>query len=192
MQMAVAERGLMVLDCTSHGIAGHAARKEGVNALYKAMYDIEWLRTYQFENVSELLGPVGITVTSIQTTNKAHNVVPSDCSFVVDVRVNELYTLEEVLDTIRKNVQCDVVARSTRLRSSSIPMDHPLVRAGAAMGCSAYGSPTTSDKALMPFTSLKMGPGDSARSHTADEYIGTEELKEGIRMYIELLNKLPL
>jgi len=187
MQMAVAERGLLVLDGLSHGIAGHAARNEGENALYKAMLDIQWFQTYQFEKVSELLGPVKMTVTSIETDNKAHNVVPSECRFVVDIRINELYTHEEVLDTIRKSIQSEVTPRSCRLRSSMIALDHPLVRAGLGLGRTYYGSPTASDKALMPFPALKMGPGDSARSHTADEYIFINEIEEGIDLYIKLL-----
>jgi acetylornithine deacetylase len=131
-----------------------------------------------------------MTVTVIETENKAHNVVPSQCRFVVDVRINELYTFEEVLEIIRSNVQCEVQPRSTRLKSTSISLEHPLVQAGKALGKTCYGSPTTSDKALMPFPALKIGPGDSARSHTADEYIFIEELKEGIEFYIQLLNKI--
>jgi acetylornithine deacetylase len=190
MQMAVAERGLMVLDCLSHGKAGHAAREEGENAIYKALADIEWFRNYRFPKVSDLLGPVKMSVTVIETDNKAHNVVPAQCKFVVDVRVNELYTFEEVLEVIRENVQCEVQPRSTRLRSTSIALDHPLTQAGIALNRSYYGSPTTSDKALMPFQTLKMGPGDSARSHTADEFIYVEEIKEGIQLYIQLLNQV--
>ena len=187
MQLAVAERGLMVLDCTSYGKAGHAARNEGENALYKALQDIEWFRSYQFEKVSPLLGPSRMNVTVIETENKAHNVIPAVCKFVVDTRINELYSFEEVLELVRAQVQCEVKPRSTRLRSTSIPMDHPLVKAGIALGRSCYGSPTTSDKALMPFPAMKMGPGDSARSHTADEFIYTNEIKEGIDLYIQLL-----
>lgn len=190
MQMAVAERGLMVLDCTSHGKAGHAARNEGENAVYRAMQDIEWFRSFQFEKVSELLGPARMNVTVIETENKAHNVVPAICKFVVDTRVNELYGFDEVLDIIKAHVTCDVKPRSTRLRSTSISLDHPLVKAGLNLGRTYYGSPTTSDKALMPFPALKMGPGDSARSHTADEYIYTDEIREGIGLYIKLLNQV--
>jgi len=190
MQMAVAERGLMVLDCISHGIAGHAAREEGENAIYKAAKDIEWFQSYRFDKVSDLLGPVKMSVTVIDTDNKAHNVVPSQCRFVVDTRINELYTFEEVLTVIKSNVKSDVQPRSTRLKSSSIALDHPLVKAGISLGRSYYGSPTTSDKALMNFPALKIGPGDSARSHTADEYIYTDEIKEGIDLYIQLLNQL--
>jgi acetylornithine deacetylase len=190
MQMAVAERGLMVLDCKAQGKSGHAARNEGDNAIYKAMKDIEWFRVYEFDKVSELIGPVKMSVTSIQTENKAHNVVPSECSFIVDTRVNELYSFEEILNVIQANVQSEVKPRSTRLRSTAIPLEHPLVQAGLALGRTYYGSPTTSDKALMPFPALKMGPGDSARSHTADEYIYVDEIMQGIEMYIQLLNQL--
>ncbi|MGB8191348.1 MAG: M20 family metallo-hydrolase [Chitinophagaceae bacterium] len=190
MQMAVAERGLMVLDCKAHGQAGHAARNEGDNAVYKAIKDIDWFSTYRFEKVSDLLGPVKMTVTSVNTENKAHNVVPSECSFIVDTRINELYAFEEVLDTIRSNVQCDVKPRSTRMRSTAIALEHALVKAGLELGRTYYGSPTTSDKALMPFPALKMGPGDSARSHTADEFIYLDEIKQGIDLYVQLLNQL--
>ena len=190
MQMAVAERGLMVLDCIAHGKAGHAARNEGENAIYKAMKDIEWFSTYQFNRVSELLGASKMSVTVIETENKAHNVVPALCKFVVDTRINELYSFEEVIDIIKANVQCEVMPRSTRLRSTSIALDHPLVKAGLNLGSAYYGSPTTSDKALMPFPALKIGPGDSARSHTANEYIYIDEIKKGIELYIQLLNQI--
>jgi acetylornithine deacetylase len=192
LQMAVAERGLMVLDGIAHGRAGHAARNEGENAIYKAMRDIEWISTYQLPKISEFLGPVKMTVTSIETENKAHNVVPSECRFVVDVRLNELYTHEEVLDIIEKNLQSSVQMRSDRLRSSMIPLDHPLVKAGLNLGRIYYGSPTSSDKALMPFPALKIGPGDSARSHTADEFIFVDEIKQGIDLYIQLLEQVVL
>jgi acetylornithine deacetylase len=190
LQMAVAERGLMVLDCVAYGKAGHAARDEGENAIYKAMNDIEWIRTYQFEKVSELIGPVKMTVTSVETENKTHNIVPSECRYLVDVRLNEFYTHEEILETFHKNVQSKVEMRSDRLRSSMISLDHPLVQAGLALGKAYYGSPTSSDKALMPFPALKIGPGDSARSHTADEFIFIEEIKEGVDLYIKLLEQI--
>ena len=190
MQMAVAEKGLMVLDCSANGRAGHAAREEGDNAVYKAIKDIEWFSSFKFDKVSDLLGPVKMSVTVIETDNKAHNVVPAQCKFVVDCRVNELYTFEEILDIIRSKVKSEVKPRSTRLRSSAIALDHPLVEAGLKLGRSYYGSPTTSDKALMQFPALKIGPGDSARSHTADEYIYTDEIKEGIELYIQFLNQL--
>jgi acetylornithine deacetylase len=190
MQMAVAEKGLMVLDCIATGKAGHAAREEGYSAITKAIKDIEWFSSYKFDKVSDLLGPVKMSVTVIETDNKAHNVVPAQCKFVVDCRVNELYTFEEMLDVIKQNVQSEVKPRSTRLRSSSIALDHPIVQAGLRMKRNYYGSPTTSDKALMNFPSLKIGPGDSARSHTADEYIYIDEIKEGIELYIQLLNEI--
>jgi acetylornithine deacetylase len=189
-QLATAEKGLMVLDCTVHGKAGHAARDEGENALYKAMPDIEWFSTYKFPKISETLGPVKMSVTVINTSNKAHNVVPADCTFVVDVRVTEQYTLEEVLDIIRANVKCEVKPRSLRMRPSGIPLDHPFVQGGLRHGKTTYGSPTTSDQALIPATSIKMGPGDSARSHTADEYIYLDEIRQGIDSYITLLEEI--
>ena len=190
MQMAVAERGLLVIDCIAEGKAGHAAREEGDNAIYKAMKDIEWFQSYQFPKVSKLLGPVKMSVTAIETYNKAHNVVPSQCSFIVDVRVNELYSFEEVLDAIQQNVQCKMQPRSTRLRSSFISLDHPIVIAGLSLGRTYYGSPTASDKALMPFSALKIGPGDSARSHISDEFIYLDEIKEGIDIYIQILQQI--
>ena len=190
MQMAIAERGLLVLDCIATGKAGHAAREEGDNAINKAIKDIQWFQSSPFEKNSSLLGPVKMSVTVIETENKAHNMVPAQCRFVVDCRINELYTFEEVLAIIKDNTDCEVTPRSTKLRSSSIAMDHPLVKAGLKMERTCYGSPTTSDKALMPFPALKMGPGDSARSHTANEYIYVDEIKEGIELYIQLLNQL--
>jgi acetylornithine deacetylase/succinyl-diaminopimelate desuccinylase-like protein len=192
MQMAVAERGLLVLDAVATGKPGHAARNEGDNALYKAIKDIQWIENYQFERVSELLGPVKMTVTVIETENKAHNVIPSSCNFVIDVRVNECYVFEEVINTIQSNLQSAVQPRSLRMKSSAIPLDHPLVLAGKKLGRSWYGSPTTSDKALMPFLTLKMGPGDSARSHSADEFIYLTEIEEGIKLYIAILDQLIL
>jgi len=190
MNMAIAERGLLVLDVIAHGKAGHAARNEGENALYKAVQDINWFRDYRFDKVSGLLGEVKMTVTSINTENKQHNVVPPQCSFIVDVRVNELYSFDEVLSVIKDNVQSEIQPRSTRLRSTSIPIQHPVVQAGLKLNRTYYGSPTTSDKALMPFLTLKMGPGDSARSHTADEFIYVEEISSGIDLYIQLLKQV--
>jgi acetylornithine deacetylase len=190
LEMAVAERGLMVIDCTAEGRAGHAARNEGENALYKAMDDINWIRSYKFDKVSSLLGESRLTVTVIGTENQQHNVVPSHCKFVIDVRVNELYTFEEILDALQKNLKSKFKPRTTRMKSTSISLEHPLVKAGIALGRGYYGSPTTSDKALMPFPTLKMGPGDSARSHTADEYIYINEIKDGIETYIKLVNQL--
>lgn len=190
LEMAVAERGLLVLDVTAIGQAGHAARSEGENALYKLMPALDWFKNYQFEKVSTLLGPVNMNVTVIETNNKQHNVVPSICKMVVDVRVNELYSLEEVLDIIQEHVALEVVPRTVRLRSSSIALDHVLVKAGLALGKSYYGSPTSSDKALMPFPTLKMGPGDSARSHSADEFIFIQEIEAGVSTYIQLLENI--
>lgn len=190
LEMAVAERGLMVIDCTAEGRSGHAARNEGENALYKAVDDITWLRNYKFEKVSPLLDETRLTVTIISTENIQHNVIPSQCKFVVDIRVNELYTFEEILDVLQKNLKSNFKPRSTRMKSTSIPLDHPLVKAGIKLGKGYYGSPTTSDKALMPFPTLKMGPGDSARSHIADEYIFIDEIKEGIDTYIKLVKEL--
>lgn len=191
MQMAVAEKGLLVLDCTSKGKAGHAARDEGINAIYEAMPDITWFNTYQFPKVSDLFGPVKMTVTQIEAGSQ-HNVVPDTCKFVVDVRLNENYRNQQAADIIQSFVQCEVKPRSTRLNSSYIPINHPIVKKGLKLGRSYYGSPTTSDQALMSFTTLKMGPGDSARSHTADEYIHLSEIKEAIKIYYELLNDLKL
>ena len=190
MQLAIAEKGLLVLDCQSVGKAGHAARDEGVNAIYAALQDIEWFRHFQFPNISPWLGAVKMSVTVIETSNKAHNVVPDECHFVVDVRLTDAYTMEEILATIRQNVHCTVMPRSLRLRSTAIAWEHPLVQAGLALGRKAYGSPTLSDKALMPFPALKMGPGDSARSHSADEFIYVAEIREAIEMYIQLVEKL--
>jgi acetylornithine deacetylase len=189
LEMAVAERGLMVIDCTALGRSGHAARNEGENALYKALEDINWVRNYQFEKKSNLLGESRMSVTVIETENRQHNVVPSQCKFVIDVRVNELYTFEEILEALKINLKSLFKPRTTRMKSTSIPLNHPLVKAGLALGRGYYGSPTTSDKALMPFPTLKIGPGDSARSHTADEYIFIDEIKEGIELYIQLLDK---
>lgn len=189
MNMAVAEKGLLVLDCIAHGIPGHAAREEGENALYKAVKDIEWFKDYRYDKVSDLLGPMKMSVTIINAGSQ-HNVVPSECKFTVDVRVNELYSFEEVLNIIKSNVTSDVIPRSCRLRSTAIATDHPLIQAGLSLGRTYYGSPTTSDKALMDFQTLKMGPGDSARSHTADEFIYVHEIRNGIDLYIQLLDKV--
>ena len=190
LEMAVAERGLMVIDCLAIGRAGHAARNEGENALYKAVDDINWIRNYKFEKVSSLLGESRLTVTVIDTDNKQHNVVPAQCKFVIDVRVNELYTFEEILEALKQNLKSQFKPRTTRMKSTSIALDHPLVLAGIQLGKGYYGSPTTSDKALMPFPTLKMGPGDSARSHTADEFIYLEEIQNGIGTYIKLIEQI--
>jgi acetylornithine deacetylase len=188
MQMAIAEKGLMVLDGVVSGRAGHAAREEGESALYKALDDIAWIRGYQFDKNSRLLGPVKMSVTIIHAGSQ-HNVVPDKCTYTVDVRVNECYSLEEVLEIIRDNTTGELTPRSLRMRSSVIHPEHPLIQAGLSLGRTCYGSPTTSDKALMFFPALKMGPGDSARSHTADEYIYLDEITSGIDIYINLLEK---
>ncbi len=189
MDMAIAEKGLMVLDCTASGVPGHAAHNEGVNAIYNAIDDIQWFRNFAFPEVSDLLGPVKMNVTLIQAGTQ-HNVIPGECHFVVDVRINEKYTHEQVLTTIREHTNCKVAPRSTRLRSTGIDTNHPLVAAGIAMCLKTFGSSTLSDKSLMPFPAVKMGPGDTLRSHIADEYILTEEIKQGIQVYIHLLNSI--
>ncbi len=189
LELAVAEKGLMVLDCIATGRAGHAARNEGDNALYKAMRDTAWFSSFRFPKVSEWLGPVKMTVTSIETPNKAHNVVPDICNFTVDIRMTDVYTPDELLDIIRDQVESAVYPRSTRLRSTAIDLEHPLVQAGIALGKRPYASPTTSDKAITPVPALKVGPGDSARSHTADEYIFEQEITAGIRFYTDLLDQ---
>ena len=191
LDLAVAEKGLLVLDGVAQGKAGHAAREEGENALYIALADIDWLRKYRFPRQSEWLGPVKMTVTVMETPNRAHNVVPDICRFVVDVRLTDAYTPEELLQTIRANVRSTLTPRSTRLRASAIAREHPLVQAGLELGKRLYGSPTTSDKALLPVPALKLGPGDSARSHTADEFIYLDEIRAGVAFYLELLSRLP-
>ena len=192
MRMAVAEKGLMVLDGLAKGVSGHAARQEGVNAIYTALEDIQWLRDFRFPKRSDLLGEVNVAVTQIQAGTQ-HNVVPDRCTFVVDVRTNELYTNEEALDIIRHHVISQVTPRSLRLNSSGIPLDHPLIKKGTAMGLEHYGSPTLSDQALLVgFPTLKMGPGKSERSHTADEFILVNEIEQGIRGYCALLENLHL
>ena len=189
MQMAIAEKGLLVLDCEARGKAGHAARNEGENALYKAIEDIQLLREFRFPLESPLLGPVKITVTQIEAGHQ-HNVVPDSCRFVVDVRTNEFYNNIEACRIITDLITSEVKPRSFRLNSSGIDPKHPLVKRGEVIGLSSYGSPTTSDQAVIPFPSIKIGPGDSARSHTANEYIYENEITEGISIYIQLLNQL--
>ena len=188
MQPAVAEKGLMVLDLTAHGKSGHAARGEGVNALYKALDDLVWIRDYRFKRISPHLGATVMNATVINAGTQ-HNVVPDVCNIVVDVRTNELYTNEEVYQFINENTQCECKARSFRLHSSSIDMEHPLVRQLIDMGKQPFGSPTLSDQALMPWQSLKLGPGNSARSHSADEYIRISEIEDAISTYIQLTVK---
>ncbi|WP_339701668.1 M20 family metallo-hydrolase [uncultured Roseivirga sp.] len=189
LDLAIAEKGLMVLDCVATGKSGHAARNEGENAIYKAIKDIEWFRTYTFDDVSKTLGPVRMSVTMINA-GQQHNVVPDECKFVVDVRSTDCYSNTQILEIIRAHVKSKVEPRSTRLNPSSIPMDHPIVQAGIALGRRTYGSPTMSDQALMPYPSLKLGVGDSARSHTADEFVFIHEIEEGIEFYIQLLKQV--
>lgn len=189
MQMAVAEKGLMVLDCIAHGKSGHAARNEGENALYVAIDDIAWFRNFKFDKVSPFLGEVKMTVTQIEAGTQ-HNVVPDTCRFVVDIRPNGLYTNVELLNFISKSVKSEVKARSTRLNSSHIGLNHPAVVRGKKLGLNCFGSPTTSNQTISPFTTLKIGPGDSARSHTADEYICISEIEQGIDIYMQLLDNL--
>ncbi|MBR4756003.1 MAG: M20/M25/M40 family metallo-hydrolase, partial [Bacteroidales bacterium] len=191
MDMAVAERGLMVLDCTARGKSGHAAREEGVNAIYEALKDIEWFRSYRFDKVSGFLGPVKMTVTMISAGTQ-HNVIPDKCCFVVDVRSNGMYSNEELLGLIKEAVHCEVKERSTRIGSSHLPADHPAVLRGLSLGLKPFGSPTTSNQALSPFPTLKIGPGDSSRSHGPDEYICLEEVASGEETYVKLLDGLSI
>lgn len=189
MEMGIAEKGLMVLDCHSAGESGHAARNEGVNAIYEAMQDLRWFQEYEFEHTSELLGPVIMNVTCIQGGTK-HNVVPETCSFTVDVRSTDAYSNLEVLEIIKEHVKSEVIPRSTRLNSSSISSNHPLVKAGDTLGLKQFGSATMSDQALIPVPSVKIGPGDSRRSHTADEFILISEIEQGIETYIKLITQV--
>ena len=189
MQLAIAEKGLLVVDCIAHGRSGHAAREEGENAIYKALKDIQWFQTFRFPEVSETLGPIKMSVTILHAGTQ-HNVVPDKCEFTVDIRITDAYTNDEVLETIKQHVSSEIKPRSVRLRPSSISKEHPIVKSGLSFGRTTYGSPTTSDQALMNFPSLKMGPGDSARSHTADEYIFINEIKEGIDLFIKMLLKI--
>lgn len=191
MQPAIAEKGLMVLDCTAHGIAGHAARDSGKNAIYEAMQDIEWFRSYRFPKSSPLLGEVRMSVTQINAGTQ-HNVVPDICTYVVDVRSNECYSNKELLQIIKEHVASDVVPRSLRLNSSSIPQEHPLTRRAIEMGLKPFGSPTLSNQALLDIPTLKIGPGDSTRSHTANEYILISEIEKGIEIFTEMLDGLKL
>lgn len=191
MDMAIAERGLVVLDCIAHGESGHAARGEGKNAIYLAMKDIEWFKSYRFEKESEVLGAINMTVTQINA-GSLHNVVPDECSFVVDVRPNEYYSNAEMVDFIKEQVNCEVTPRSLHLNPSGIQATHPLVQQAVALGIHTYGSKTMSDQVHMPFPTIKMGPGDTRRSHTADEYIYVEEIDAGIQIYLQLLDGLEL
>jgi acetylornithine deacetylase len=188
-QLAIAEKGLMVVDAEVKGLAGHAARNEGVNAIYLALDDINKIKSFEFPEISPVLGPVKCTVTVINA-GKQHNVVPDLCHYTIDCRVNECYTLEQVLETLKTLVQAELTPRSIRLQSSKIPDGHPVLAAAAALGITTFGSPTLSDQALMDFPSVKIGPGRSGRSHTADEFIYLEELKQGIQTYQHILSQL--
>ncbi|MEM6643342.1 MAG: M20 family metallo-hydrolase [Bacteroidota bacterium] len=189
MQMAVAEKGLMVLDCTARGKSGHAAREVGENAIYRALEDISWFRNYAFDKVSSYVGPVKMTVTMVNAGYQ-HNVIPDQCTFVVDIRTTDMYSNREVFEIIRENVKSEVVPRSFRLNSSQLPETMPISQAADRLGIEKFGSPTCSDQAVMDFPSFKMGPGKSERSHTPDEFIYLAELKEGITGYITLLEEL--
>ena len=188
MQPAIAEKGLMVIDGVAYGKSGHAAREEGINAIYEALDDLVWLRDYRFKKSSRLLGPTKMAVTVLNSGTQ-HNVVPDECRFVIDVRTNEYYQNEYLFSFLQKHMKkCELKARSFRLSSSHIPIGHPLVMKSLQMGLVPFGSPTLSDQALMPFHSLKMGPGDSARSHSADEFICISEIEQAIKTYVELLS----
>lgn len=191
MQPAIAEKGLMVIDGIAHGKSGHAARNEGINAIYQALDDLVWIRDYRFEKKSPLLGPTKMTVTVINAGTQ-HNVVPDACHFIIDVRTNEYYKNQEVFEWIQDHVKSEVKARSFRLNSSRIDITHPLVKRCIDIGMEPFGSPTLSDQALMPFPSLKLGPGQSSRSHAADEYICLSEINHAIPTYINILDGLCL
>lgn len=189
MNLAIAEKGLMVMNCEAKGTAGHAAHGIGDNAIYNAIEDINWFQNYEFPKVSETLGKVKMTVTQIEAGSQ-HNVIPANCKYVVDVRVTDAYTNQEIFDIISANVKSEVCPRSLRLNSSSIPKQHPIVQAGIKLGRTTYGSPTLSDQAVLSCSSLKLGPGESLRSHTADEFIYIREIEEGIDLYIKILEEI--
>jgi len=189
MNLAIAEKGLMVLNCEAKGTSGHAAHGNADNAIYNAIDDINWFQTYEFPKVSETLGKVKMSVTQIEAGSQ-HNVIPSSCKYVVDVRVTDCYTNQEVFEIVAENVKSEVCPRSQRLNSSSIPKDHPVVLAGIKLGRETYGSPTISDQAILTCPSLKLGPGESLRSHTADEFIYVEEIVEGVDLYIKILEEI--
>ena len=192
MQPAIAEKGLMVIDGYADGVSGHAARNEGVNAIYEALDDLVWLRDYRFRKVSPLLGETKMTVTVVEAGTQ-HNVIPDSLHFVIDIRTNEYYQNEFVFEFLRKKMKkCRLEARSFRLHSSSITESHPLIKKCKAMGMRPFGSPTLSDQALMPFTSVKLGPGKSSRSHSANEYIRISEIENAIETYVKLLSDIRL
>lgn len=187
MQPAIAEKGLMVLDVIAHGKSGHAARNEGVNAIYEALDDMKWIRDYKFQKVSPFLGPTKMTLTVINAGTQ-HNVIPDTCTMLVDIRTNEYYTNEEVYEFVKEHLKSEVHAHSFRLHSSHIDPEHPLIKKCVSMGMTPYGSPTLSDQALMSFPSFKLGPGESARSHSADEFIRIDEMRHAFETYQELLD----
>lgn len=187
MNPAVAEKGLMVLDVIAHGKSGHAARNEGVNAIYEALDDMRWIRDYKFEKVSEFLGPTKMTLTVVNAGTQ-HNVIPDKCTMLVDIRTNEFYDNEEVYEFIRQHLKSEVKAHSFRLKSSRIDPEHPLIRKCVAIGMKPFGSPTLSDQALMHFPSFKLGPGESSRSHSANEFIRINEIRDAIAKYETLLD----
>jgi acetylornithine deacetylase len=190
LQPAIAEKGLMVIDGYAHGKSGHAAREEGVNAIYEALDDLVWLRDYQFRKKSPLLGPTKTTVTVIESGTQ-HNVIPDTLHFIIDVRANEYYQNEYLFEFLRRKMtKCELHARSFRLHSSCIAQDHPIIRRCIERGMQPFGSPTLSDQALMPFPSFKLGPGDSSRSHSADEFIKISEIEQAIETYVYLLDGL--
>lgn len=189
MHLAIAEKGLMVVDCEASGTSSHAAHSNEDNAIYNALQDIEWIKNYRFPKVSEALGEVKMTVTVINA-GKLHNMVPNNCTFTIDVRTTDQYSNREVLEIIQQNIKSKAEARSFRLNSSSIDIDYPVVKAGLELGRKTYGSPTTSDQAVIPYPSLKMGPGLSSRSHSSDEFIYVDEIHEGVAIYIQLLSKI--
>jgi len=190
MHLAIAEKGLLVLDAKVKGTASHAAHPNDNNAIYNTIDVLQWFKNFTFERSSKVLGDVKMTVTQINA-GKQHNAVPSEVDLVIDVRVNDKYTNEQVLNLLKDKAPCSSLeARSLRLNSSSIPIEHPLVKAGIALGRDTYGSPTLSDQAALSCPSLKLGPGDSTRSHTADEFIYISEIEDGIQLYIALLEKV--
>lgn len=189
MQMAIAEKGLMVLDCKSKGESGHAARDEGENAIYNALKDITWFQSYQFPKQSEILGPVKMNVTVINAGSQ-HNVIPDQCDFVIDIRTTDAYTHEEIISLIKENISSELNLRSNRLKPSFISKNHPFVIKAKESGVNLFGSSTLSDQALMPWPSVKIGPGDSARSHSADEFIYLKEIETGIDTYVQLLKNI--
>ena len=189
MHLAIAEKGLLVLDCYAQGVAGHAAHGLGENSIYKAMDAVSWIKNYKFPKVSETLGEIKMTATQINAGNQ-HNVIPATCHFVVDIRVTDQYTNKEVLDIVKNNLDVEVKERSLNLNSSSISKEHEIVKAGLKLDREVYGSPTLSDQSNLTCPSLKLGPGDSHRSHTSDEFIYLDEIIKGIDIYVELLTRI--